>query len=89
MNILLIYLKTLWSPPFYLEKVLRKKHQVDVFDFTKSPYWGDLRFRLPFYIPKGFPVPVRSVTKKFNNPASCGIDLVIEVTTAGQYHLTG
>jgi len=92
MNIFLIYLNEPWCPPFYLEKVLRKKHQVKVFDFAQTPYWGDFRFKLPFYIPKGLPVSVQSVIKKFNNPAlarKSGIDLVIEVTTAGQYHLTG
>lgn len=92
MNLLLVYLNKLWSPPFYLEKALKKKYEVCVFDFAKTPYWGDLRFKLPFYIPKGFPVSIQSVLKKFNNPAlarKSGIELIIEVTTAGQYHLTG
>jgi len=87
MNILLVYRSELWSPPFYLEKALKKKHNVNVYayDFLKSPYWGDFKFKLPFYIPKGLPVSVQSVIKKFNK----NFDLLVEVTTAGQYHLTG
>jgi len=38
MNIFLIYLNEPWCPPFYLEKVLRRKYQVEVFDFAKSPH---------------------------------------------------
>jgi len=88
MNILLIYLTShpaiSSSPPYFLEKAL-KKHQVEVFGFNETPYWGDLRHKLPFYIPKGLPVSVQSVIKKFNKR----FDLIIEITTAMQYHLTG
>lgn len=85
MNILFIYLKQKWSTAEYFEKALKKFADVCVFDFAKTPYWGDFRFKLPFYIPKGFPVSVQSVIKKFNK----NFDAVIEVTSAGQYHLTG
>lgn len=85
MNVLLAYLESEWTTAKYFEKALRKYSCVSVFNFAKSPYWGDLRFMLPFYIPKGFPVSIQSVIKKFNK----NFDLIIEITTAGQYHLTG
>ena len=85
MNILLIYLKRRWSTAQYFEKALGKFARVYTFDFAETPYWGNLRFKLPFYIPKGLPVSIQSVIKKINK----NFDLVIEITTAGQYHLTG
>ena len=85
MNILLIYLKQRWSAVEYLENALKKVANVETFDFAKSPYWGDLRFKLPFYIPKGLPVSIQSLIKKINK----NFDLIIESTSAGQYHLTG
>ncbi len=85
MNILLVYLRRKWSVVEYFEKALRKIADVEVFDFANTPYWGDFRFKLPFYIPKGIPVSVKNVLKKFNKK----FDLIIEVTSAGQYHLVG
>ncbi len=85
MNILLVYLKQKWTVAEYVEKALKKFANVYSFDFASTPYWGDFRFRLPFYIPKGWPVSVLKVIKKFN----VDFDLIIEITSAGQYHLTG
>lgn len=85
MNILLVYLRRKWSTAEYFEKAFKKFAQVYTFDFAKTPYWGDFRFKLPFYIPKGFPVFVQKVIKDFNK----NFDLIIEIATAGQYHLVG
>ncbi|MCS7232331.1 MAG: hypothetical protein RMJ67_09370, partial [Elusimicrobiota bacterium] len=84
-KILLVYLKHPWSMAEYVEEALKKFVDVYMFDFSSTPYWGDLRFKLPFYIPKGIPVSVNKVIKKLGYTP----DLVIEVTTAGQYHLIG
>jgi len=100
MNILLVYLKTPYSPQFYLERVFKRKYNIESFDFAKTPYWSDLRFILPFYIPKGFPVSAETALRKsfFNSFSSSSIngkkterkvDLILEITSSGQYHLTG
>ncbi len=85
MNILLVYLKRKWSTAEYFEEAFRKFADVDVFNFAETPYWSDFRFKLPFYIPKGIPVSVKSVIEKFDKK----FDLIIEIATAGQHHLVG
>ena len=84
MNILLAYANSPGTSIRYLEKALNKKCNLIVEDLTQTPYWTDIRFKLPFYFPKGLPISIYRFLKKFRN-----IDAIIEIDTFGQYHITG
>lgn len=86
MNILLAYRRTQHrTVGEYLEKALRKEHSVESFDLGKTPYWTNFYNKLPFFIPKGKPVYIQSLIRKFNK----SFDVILEVDGAGQYHLSG
>jgi len=85
MNIFLAYNKIPWTTGLYFEKALKKNHSVESFNLGGTPYWTNFYNRLRFFIPKGFPIYIQSVIKKYKKP----FDLVIEVDSAGQYHLLG
>jgi len=85
MNVLLAYNKIPWTTGVYLEKSLRKKHYVESFNLGGTPYWTTFYNVLPFFIPKGIPVFIQSVFKKYRK----SFDLVIEIDSAGQYHFLG
>lgn len=87
MNILLAYNHASWRQcGYYHEKYFRGLgHDVSLVDLESTPYWGDWKGRLPVYVPKGLPVSVSSLEKRFGKK----FDLYVEFDGAGQYHLSG
>jgi len=84
MNILLAYPKSPWTAIRWLDKAFKKKCNLTVLDLTKTPYWTDIRFLLPFYVPKGWPISISKILKKYGK-----FDAIIEIDTFGQYHIAG
>lgn len=87
MNILLADHHTDWSVlGFFHEKYYSAQgHDVTVMPIEKTPQWTNWRNRLPFYVPKGMPIMVSSLEKRYQKK----FDLVLEYDSSGQYHLGG
>ena len=85
MSILFAHTESQWAISKHVGDELAKRAEVRTFDLYQTPYWADFKNALPFYIPKGFPVSIQSLEKKFQKK----FDLVIEYSGGGQHHLTG
>lgn len=87
MNILLAFHQNDWRRCHYSpEKYFRgPEHQIWLAATEMTPYWTDWYHRIPYYLPKGIPISIRSLEKKFNTR----FDLVVEFDSSGQYHLVG
>lgn len=86
MNVLVVYRKLHpWTVGEYVEKAIRDLgHRVYFYDLNLTPFWTNMYDILHFYIPKGIPTSIETLTnKKFR----CSFDLFIEIDGAGQYHI--
>lgn len=86
-NFLVAYDHSNWHkhglfPEKWFERI---KAEVFTFPLEKGAYWTAWKNRLPFFIPKGFPLTVSKIERELK----CKFDFIFEMDGSIPYHLSG